>query len=226
MKRFISILAISLIALTPLSALSVKSCDEVDQVVDHDYFIVGYDEETECPLYVEYTLDTEETSKLGSVPRKDHFRSDKDVITGSATKDDYNNSGFDRGHLFPFYHASFNAEAGDLSFLMSNMCPQYGSMNRGSWKKHEFYIIDIAKEYGDVDRVCGPIFYNNVPARYIGKNQVRVPDSFYSIISYMKDGEEVIECIIMTNGSTADEVLTSEVTIQDIEELTGIIFEE
>lgn len=223
MKRFISILAISLlIVFSPLYSLSVKSCDGVEQVVDHYFYVLGYDEDTECPLYVEYVLSTDEVRELGSVKRSDSFREDEDVLTESASPKDYYKSGFDKGHLFPSYHGTFCKEADSLSFLMSNMTPQYHSMNAGAWKKLEMRVVDLAKMYGDVKRICGPIF--DEPIKYIGKNRVGVPTRFFNIVSYIKDGEEVIECHIVTNGKTKDEVKVTKAKLETIERLTGITF--
>lgn len=226
MKKILSSIFVLLAVLFSLSALSVKKCDGVEQIVDHNYFIVGYDEDTECALYVEYVLDEEETAKLGSVKRKDHFRADKEIVTNSSHPSDYAKSGYDMGHLFPFYQASFDAEVGDLSFLMSNMCPQGPYMNRTAWRLYEESIVDIAREYGDVERVCGPIFFKDVDPKYIGKNnRVRVPEAFYSAISYVKDDTVVIECIIMTNGRVKADVKTYSVSIEEVEHLTGIEFD-
>ena len=213
-----------LVAISPLYALSVKSCKDAEQVVDHDYFVLGYDEDTECPLYVEYTLSSDEVRELGSVERKDDFREDDKILTGSASPKDYYKSGYDKGHLFPSYHGTFCFEADNLSFLMSNMTPQRHSMNAGAWKTLEMETIDIARDYGDVVRICGPIFDKDGNIEYFGKNRVGIPSRFFNIISYVKNGVEVIECTIVTNGATKDEVKVTKAKLSTIERLTGIEF--
>lgn len=212
------------VAISPLSALSVKSCEGIEQIADHNYFVIGYDEDTECPLYVEYTLSSDEARELGSVERTDRFRADPYIVTGSATPSDYKGSGYDRGHMFPSYHGTFCYDANDYSFYMSNMCPQTHSCNAGAWKTLEMRVVELAKDYGDVERVCGPIFDDNKPAEWIGKkNKVRVPDRFFNVISYKKYGETVIECTIVTNGY-GDDVKSTNAKLSTIERLTGIKF--
>ena len=228
MKKF-TISLLFLLSLSSVFALSVKKCDAIEQEVDHVYFTVGYDEDTECPLYVIYTLDEDEIANLRKVPRKEveNFKSDESIRTGSAHEKDYKDSGYDKGHLFPFLHASFNEDAGRLSFLMSNMCPQGHYTNRQAWMNYEKNIAALAADYGPVERVCGPVFYKDRTPRYIGKaNKVRVPDALYSIISYNKNGEKTIECIIMSNVQDKADLVVDVVKIEDIEKLTGIDFEE
>lgn len=84
------------------------------QIVDHEYYLLGYRESYEQAAWVAYHLRREELS--GPHRRKDVFREDELVITGSAHPDDYRLSGFDRGHLAPAADFSFSEHAMEKAF--------------------------------------------------------------------------------------------------------------
>lgn len=73
--------------------------EDTHQIIFHSGFALCYRECCEQPEWVYYTLDKDKLEK--NVNRKDNFRSDSAVLTGSASPDDYRKSGFDRGHLAP-----------------------------------------------------------------------------------------------------------------------------
>lgn len=57
--------------------------------------------------------------------------------------------GIDKGHLNPSNVNSFDVDHMVATFTYSNAVPQYGSFNRGSWKKFEGKIAKYVKD------VCG-----------------------------------------------------------------------
>lgn len=69
-------------------------------------------------------------------PRKDKFAPDPQ-ITNCPTKAAYTNSGYDRGHLFPYADAECNSTDQVECFYMSNMLPQLHALNAGDWKTLE-----------------------------------------------------------------------------------------
>jgi endonuclease G len=57
-----------------------------------------------------------------------------------VTPSDYTGSGFDRGHMSPNADRYGSREAADATFLMTNITPQTGDLNRGPWQKLEAYL--------------------------------------------------------------------------------------
>ena len=53
--------------------------------------------------------------------RKDNFRLDPVIKTGSATLADYRGSGYDRGHLAPAADMAWSKQAMSESFFLTNM---------------------------------------------------------------------------------------------------------
>src|SRR3954470_1563464 len=61
---------------------------KTDQVVKHMAYMLCYNEKYEQASWVAYHLTAEMCAK-GGEERTDNFREDKEVMTGSATPDDY-----------------------------------------------------------------------------------------------------------------------------------------
>jgi endonuclease G len=79
---------------------------------------------------------------LGKLDREDSFRPDDRLPKAGprVTPSDYTGSGFDRGHVCPNADRYASREAADATFLMTNMTPQTGDLNRGPWQKLEAYL--------------------------------------------------------------------------------------
>ncbi|MFA9389843.1 MAG: DNA/RNA non-specific endonuclease [Prolixibacteraceae bacterium] len=187
------------------------------EIVEHTYYKLAYSEKDEGALWVFYHLKPEFVD--GSAKRKDNFREDPLVSTGSAALDDYVGSGYDRGHLCPAASMSINQTAMDESFFMSNMSPQSPSLNRGRWKSLETKEREWVKVLGEEYVVAGAIYTN--PIKTIGANEVTVPKYYYKIIW---DGHGKVIGFIMPNEKCNNELESYVVSVDSIEQLTGIDF--
>lgn len=187
------------------------------ELIEHTYYKLAYSEEDEGALWVLYHLTPEFVN--GTAVRKDNFREDPAVSTGSATPDDYAGAGYDRGHLCPAASMTINQTAMDESFFMSNMSPQNPSLNRGRWKTLETKERDWVLALGEEYIVAGAIYSN--PVKHIGANKVTVPANYYKVIW---DGKERIIGFIMPNEKCSNELDTYAVPVDSIESLTGIDF--
>jgi len=91
------------------------------------------------------------------------------------------------GHMAP--NEVINRQYGRLAqmetFFMSNMSPQYGSLNSGVWLKLENAIRNIRDEPGKdhVWTIVGPVFGNNPSSihRGNGKN-LPVPEAYFCVV--------------------------------------------
>ena len=119
-SRYLSIFILSLLLIT----LSSWANDNLDlgtpsrdgQLVDRTGYAFLYSEKHEQPLWVSYKLTKAEVQNKVT-KRKDNFRLDPVIKTGSAILADYKGSGYDRGHLAPAGDMAWSKEAMSESFF-------------------------------------------------------------------------------------------------------------
>lgn len=117
-------------------------------------YAVSYNDSLGFPNWSSWHLDFDD---LGSLDREDSFRADEDLPEGfnRITKDDYTNSGFDRGHLCPNADRNGNEELQRETFLMTNMVPQAPNNNRNTWAALENHARNLVKEGYELYIVAG-----------------------------------------------------------------------
>ncbi|MBU3713877.1 MAG: DNA/RNA non-specific endonuclease, partial [Ferruginibacter sp.] len=108
------------------------------------------------------------------------------------------------------------------SFYFSNMSPQVPSFNRGVWKKLEELVREWAVAYKKIYVATGPVLTKGLPT--IGPNEVSVPSYFYKVILEQHDGETKAIGFIIPNESSSSSLQDYAVSIDHVEEITGIDF--
>jgi endonuclease G len=188
--------------------------------VNHSHYFLGYDENHEQAAWVFYELTGDEA--LGGYKRKNNFREDPFIHTGSASLRDYKGSGYDRGHLAPAADMAFSADAMSRSFYMSNMSPQHPSFNRGIWKKLEALVRAWAQDDGNIYIATGGILTPFLSK--IGPNQVSIPEHYYKVILDW-DGNEIRSiAFILPNQKCSSPLSAYQCSIDEVELRTGIDF--
>jgi endonuclease G len=139
--------------------------------------LVAYDAPAKIPVYVAYTLLPQ--NALGCFPRTNAFVADQSV-QGGARPDDYAGTGYDKGHAAPDGDLSWSQQVEYESFLMTNMYPQHGSLNRGIWKLLETSVRGWAVQLNQPYTIFVGAMYgaNNLT---IG-NGVVVPHGYYKLV--------------------------------------------
>ena len=105
---------------------------------------------------------------------------------------------------------------------MSNMSPQVPQFNRGVWSRLEKQVRHFAVREKRIVVVTGPVF----PAEKtvaVGANRVTVPRYYYKVIYDTTPPEKMIAFVLPNEGSSAD-LRTFAVTVDRVEELTGLDF--
>lgn len=195
----------------------LPSGPRTDSVIHHQNYSLGYDEQTEQAEWVMYEF-TQQEANNRRVKRKDNFRPDPAVQSGSAKLADYKRSGFDRGHLAPAADMAFSKQAMSESFFMSNMSPQRPGFNRGIWKNLEAQVRTWARNE-DIMIVTGAVLSGG---QYIGSNDVLVPDAYYKIIYAPQ--RQVMIGFLMPNEKSGRPLQHFVVPVDRIEDVTGINF--
>jgi endonuclease G len=147
------------------------------QSICRQAYLVGYDAAAKIPRYVTYTLIPK--NALGCVPRTNAFATDQSIPSG-ATPEDYAGTGYDKGHMSPDGDLSWDPQVEFESFLMTNMAPQAGSLNRGIWKLLETSVRGWAVQHNNSFTIYVGAIYNAQDKR-IGSGVV-VPHAFYKIV--------------------------------------------
>jgi DNA/RNA endonuclease G (NUC1) len=141
-------------------------------------YLVAYDAPVKIPVYVAYTLLPQ--NALGCFPRTNAFVADQSLGGTGARPDDYAGTGYDKGHMSPDGDLSWTQQVEYESFLMTNMVPQRGSLNRGIWKLLETSVRGWAVQLNQPFTIYVGSIYNNEDKR-IG-NGVIVPHAYYKIV--------------------------------------------
>jgi endonuclease G len=192
------------------------------QIIRHKYYTLSYSEEHEQAEWVAYVL-TRERLSVPWVQRVDDFMPDPKVRTQSATPDDYRGSGYDRGHLVPVADRSFSEEAMQETFYMSNISPQSRNFNQGIWRELEELTRNWAKKFKKLYVVTGPVLTQRPKGR-VGDNGVSIPQSYYKVLLDLSEPEIKAIAFLLPNQVNYDPLYEFAVSIDEVEELTGIDF--
>jgi len=141
-------------------------------------YLVAYDAPVKIPVYVAYTLLPQ--NALGCFPRTNAFVADQSLNGTGAKPDDYVGTGYDKGHAAPDGDLSWSQQVEYESFLMTNMYPQAGSLNRGIWKLLETSVRGWSYQLGNSFTIFAGAIYAQGD-KTIG-NGVIVPHGYYKIV--------------------------------------------
>ena len=202
------------------------------QILSYKGFTVSYNNNTRLPNWVAYELTATEVA--GDLPRKDKFRPDPAANGPQANKEDYRNSGWDRGHMAPAADMKWDAEAMGESCYFTNICPQNPQLNGGDWKELEEKCRKWAEKHGRLYIACGPIILGNEHGT-IGANEVIIPDKFYKVVLARINGEYRGAGFIFHNSPLRKSKISGKppvnrplesylVPIDEVEAITGIDF--
>lgn len=191
-----------------------------EEIINYRGMTVSFNRDKHIPNWVAWELTADEAK--GGEPRYNTFAADPNV-KGSATPDDYRNSSFDRGHMAPAGDMKWDREAMIESFLMTNIAPQAGTLNRGAWKKLEEKCRQRAHADSAIVIVCGPVPGDPVEM-HIGATGVAVPQRFFKVILSPYIDKPCAIGFIMPNGSVPGGMQAHAMTVDQVEEITGFDF--
>ena len=218
----ITIVLMMIILILSLSSFCFKFNNLDNQIFHLNGFSLSYNETHEQPNWVFYRITKEDIICEVKAKRKNKFKEDTAIPTGSATIDDYKKSGYDRGHLKSSADESCDQSQMDETFLMSNMSPQVPEFNRGIWKSLESHVRDLALLNDSIYVYTAGVLINGLPT--IGNNKVTVPKNYYKIIYIFNNSIVSTESYVIPNINTYDLYSKYNTSISTIEQLTNIDF--
>lgn len=202
------------------------------KILDKQFFVILYDPKLKIPCWVGYHLTREELEE-NNAPRSDRFEPDPDLSPEErAELDDYKGSGFDRGHQAPAADFHRSEEAMEETFLLSNICPQRPSFNRGVWAKLEDEVRAVAENTGSIWIYTGALFLDDegrksAPHQFIGPDSVAVPTHFFKVIlvEHAPASHEMFAFILKNQEAPQPGALVNyQVTVDSVQRVSGLDF--
>ncbi|WP_423912642.1 DNA/RNA non-specific endonuclease [Flavobacterium sp.] len=191
-----------------------------NQVIQHQYYTISYNEEAEQADWVAYELKKEYVKNNDF--KRPYFIEDPKVDSKSADWRNYKNSGYDKGHLCPAGDMKFDLNAYNDTFYTSNISPQLHDFNAGIWNRLEQKVRFWAERYDGVIVITGGVL--NKPLRTIGNEKVMVPNYFYKIVFENETGKHKMIAFLMPNIKSNKALYEYIVSVDSIEKMTGIDF--
>jgi endonuclease G len=225
MSRYVFLFAFLLVAFglksdTKFTSFSFLPKSTSGSVIKHTYYALSYSEKHEQPEWVAYYLIGD--NGYSTSYKRPRFIKDPKVITQSADINNYNKSGFDRGHLCAAADMKFSKQAFDETFFMSNVTPQRHSFNGGVWKRLEEKVRYWAQKNQGVYIVTGGVLQNDLPT--IGMEKVAVPNYFYKVLLSYTNGKYKMIGFLVPHKNSKQPLFTFVVSVDLIEKMTGIDF--
>jgi len=191
-----------------------------NQIVNHSYFSLSYNEPFEQAEWIAYILTKEHLTYDNR--KRPYFIEDPWVKSKSADWRNYKGSGYDRGHLCPAGDRRFSEQAYNETFYTSNISPQNRDFNAGIWNRLEMQTRSWAKKYKRLYVITGGVLQDGLEE--IGDEDVDVPDYFYKIL--VKENGNTLDVLgfVMPNKEQNKPLRNFVVPVDKIEQLTGINF--
>lgn len=141
----------------------------------NNYYALSYNRSRATANWAAWRVTKADMSDL---KREDSFRPDERLPGGwtQIKPGDYTRSGFDRGHIVPNADRDGTPESMASTFLMTNMIPQTGDLNRGAWAKLEGYLRTLVRRGNDVY-----IFAGVYGEKGKIKNKIMIPEKVWKI---------------------------------------------
>jgi len=213
------------------------------QILVNQGYVVGFCPDRMQPVWSAYRVADSDRDVDYKRPLSYHddMRLPKEHRIGKGTFGKLGGIQLNVGHMTP--NEVINRQFGRLAqmetFLMSNMSPQYATLNRGVWSELENAIreIDIPFDDGNKDKghvwvIVGPVFGENPASINRGNGKyLQVPKEYFCIVvdpkvyPYDTPSKVDIDCFLIPQGApggTDPEDYPS--TQEEIEKATNLKF--
>lgn len=193
------------------------------EVLRNKGFIVGYCDERKSPAWVAYRLFGQD-DYVEVKGRPNGFETDNRTSAKVLHKD-YTGSGYDRGHLAPNFGIAYcyGRKAQLETFRMSNIIPQFHTLNAGPWKKLELRnALNYTARFQDTWVITGPV-YTEQPEYF--DTGIPIPRECFKIIVDEHNGRIRVQAFLMAQNIKRGTGLSATlVSVNDIEQKTGFDF--
>lgn len=227
-----------------LAGLVVKQSELRNEFyADYINYTVVTSKEKCSPIFVALNIDQ---NLLQKTRRSDKWQIDTRIGAQFQINNDYyRNNPWDRGHLARRANASWGKDlrkaqrASDETFYYSNACLQHANFNQDEWLALEDWVLNLSLDKdGKISSFSGPIYGDYV--RTItpeGREPAMIPSAFFKVVCFInKNTNELdVRAFIMLqdrdaladkSGRNMFDFQVYQVTVSEIEEKTGLEFED
>ena len=179
-----------------------------DPVVVRNGYVLSYDPVHRVPAWVAYHIKPDYLKTPKRSGKYASFRRDPDVA-GDVSPSDYKGSGYDRGHLAPYFAMGGDRDGDGLyaadgdpddqlvvfeANRMGNIAPQHREFNRsgGVWHQLETWVREelVRRQGREVWVFAGCVFGPGDFDRIGNGEAIHVPPMFFKILLYIRDSEQ------------------------------------
>jgi endonuclease G, mitochondrial len=201
-------------------------------ILDRSGYSLAYDGRTKGAIWVYECLTPQSILNTKTIRHGFRFREDKEIPESlRASNEDFQGSGYDRGHLCPAADCIKNEEAMQDSFLLTNASPQVPILNRGTWKELERQLRQLALEGKTVHIYTLPLYLpieidkeRYIHYRLIGEHDVAVPTHFAKV-AFIDEDFTSVAYILPNHPSVQNTPLESfKTTVEEVERAAGVVF--
>jgi len=205
-------------------------------LIEQPQYVLSYNDKKHTPNWVCWELRKDD---IGSAPRQ-AFRPYEELPHGfvKIVSHEYNDSGFDRGHMCPAKDRSATVEDCKATFYTINLVPQSPPSNQHAWEGLEAYCRKLTQEGHFLQIACGPHGVGGIGKHglkeHIGKERVTVPEKLWKVVMVLpradaqpRKNTRVIAVIMPNNMNDSPKDrnwVTYRVSARAVEELTGYKF--
>ena len=201
---------------------------------DQVFFASGYSEKDQRSIWSAYRLTARMVKRIddSTLDRNDFgFKKNEklDALGVSQPADsDYSNSEtfmrgkkYQRGHYAPAETMSWAEAALEASFLLTNVAPQFGTMNGSIWKCFEKSIREWADEWDTMYVIVGGAI---TTIGKIGDAHVTVPKVYFAIV-VRKDTGAALGVTVPNDGTHEYNLGKYMKPIAAVERESGVVFD-
>ncbi|MBD0373371.1 MAG: DNA/RNA non-specific endonuclease [Pyrinomonadaceae bacterium] len=211
-------------------------------LMEKTQYVLSYSRDRGTPNWVSWHLDSSWIT--GVADRQDDYRADTSLPSGwyqvQGSDYDFNNTGFQRGHMCPSGDRTSSVADNSATFLMTNFIPQSPDNNQGPWEKLETELRNIVRAGNEVYIISGPYGVGGQGEKggitnTITNGHVTVPQKTWKVALVLPVGDNDISrvtastraiAVIMPNtqGIRNDPWQKYLVSVDQVEALTGYNF--
>jgi len=184
--------------------------------------VVAYDTIKKSPNFTIHRITSNQISSQSGIKakrRSNFWVDDHNLKNKSPTNYDFKGSGYDRGHLVPAGDFYSDQLLKNETFVLTNICPQNPSLNRGIWANLEGSIRKIISDSGSTAYVITGVIHTDTLT--IGIGEVFVPNYLYKIVYFPLEQHLYAFMFINENITGFSQLSDYQVSVDDIEKITS-----